>query len=167
MYPGNSSGEVVRGMSKLCRNTIGESGRHDIHYYETHNRPFLCWPLVWWYPGMIVKISPYSGYTTTPRKLPRDVRPRSVPPYNVILENDDYHSAEFVVEVLAKALGLTTERAYQFMLAAHKTGRAVVWTAPREVAELKAEQIQTFHEVRDDGRQLGPVSCAVEPAAGD
>jgi ATP-dependent Clp protease adaptor protein ClpS len=103
----------------------------------------------------------------TPKTMPReDVEVRRVPPYNVILENDDYHSPEFIVEVLCKALGFTTERAYQYMVQAHTTGRAIVWTAPREVAELKAEQMQTFHEVRDDGRQLGPLGCSVEPAPG-
>ena len=102
-----------------------------------------------------------------PRALPRDdTRTRRVPPYNVILENDAFHSQEFVVEVLCKALGVAVERAYQFMMEAHTTGRAIVWTGPREVAELKAEQIQTFHEVRDDGRDLGPVGCSVEPAPG-
>jgi ATP-dependent Clp protease adaptor protein ClpS len=100
-----------------------------------------------------------------PGTLPRDdTRTRRVPPYNVILENDEFHSCEFVVDVLCKALGVAVERAFQYMLEAHTTGRAVVWTGPREVAELKAEQIQTFHEVRDDGRQLGPVGCSVEPA---
>jgi ATP-dependent Clp protease adaptor protein ClpS len=95
-----------------------------------------------------------------------ETRTRRVPPYNVILENDDHHSMEFVIEVLCKALGCAVERAVQLMLEAHKSGRAVVWTAPREVAELKAEQIKTFHEVRDNGRDLGPLGCTVEPAPG-
>jgi ATP-dependent Clp protease adaptor protein ClpS len=95
-----------------------------------------------------------------------DTRTRRVPPYHVILENDDHHSMEFVVEVLCKALGCAAERAVQFMLEAHNSGRAVVWTASREVAELKAEQIKTFHEVRDNGKDLGPLGCTVEPAPG-
>lgn len=73
---------------------------------------------------------------------------------------------QFVADVLCKALGVTVERAVQYMFEAHTTGRAVVWTAPREVAELKAEQIQTFHETSQDGRHLGPVGCTVEPAPG-
>ena len=102
-----------------------------------------------------------------PQTLPDvETRTRRVPPYNVILENDDLHTCEFVVEVLCKALGVAVERAYQYMEEAHTTGRAVVWSGPREVAELKAEQIQTFHEVRDDGRKLGPLGCTVEPAPG-
>jgi len=114
-----------------------------------------------------VNNSPFAPGVTTPETLPRDDVPRRrMPPYNVILENDDYHSTDFVVEVLRKALGLTAERSYQYMMVAHTTGRAIVWTGLREVAELKAEQIQTFHEIRDDGRQLGPLGCTVEPAPG-
>ncbi len=41
---------------------------------------------------------------------------RLVPPYNVILENDDHHSHTFVVRVLCKALGHSIDRAYQLML---------------------------------------------------
>src|SRR5262245_23065599 len=85
----------------------------------------------------------------TPKSQPREqTRTRKVPPYHVILENDDHHSFEFVVDVLRKALGYATERAYQLTMLAHTSGRAVVWTGSKEVAELKAEQIRTFHEVR-------------------
>ncbi len=94
-------------------------------------------------------------------------RVRRVPPFNVILENDDHHSFEFVLDVLRKALGYTQERAFQLTLQAHTTGRAVVWTGPKEVAELKADQIRTFHEIRAlDGAKLGPLGCTIEPAPG-
>jgi ATP-dependent Clp protease adaptor protein ClpS len=84
---------------------------------------------------------------------------RCIPPYHVILENDEHHSHSFVVSVLCKALGHSLERAYQLMLQAHLTGRAIVWTAPREVAELKAEQLTTFRE-----EPYGPLDCTIEPA---
>jgi ATP-dependent Clp protease adaptor protein ClpS len=106
---------------------------------------------------------------TTPTKTQpvEDTKTRRVPPYNVILENDDHHSMEFVIEVLIKALGYSVERCYELMMQAHTSGRAVVWTGPREVAELKADQIQSFHETRDrDGAKLGPLGCTVEPAPG-
>jgi ATP-dependent Clp protease adaptor protein ClpS len=89
-----------------------------------------------------------------------DVLSRRVPPYHVILENDDQHSHTFVLTVLCKALGHSVERAFELMLEAHHTGRAVVWTAPKEVAELKVEQIATFHE-----EPHGPLGCTIEPAA--
>src|SRR5262249_31990444 len=100
----------------------------------------------------------------TPRE---DTHTRRIPPYNVILENDDHHSFEFVLDVLQKVLGCGPQKAFQFADQAHNTGRAVIWTGTKEVAELKAEQIQTFHETREeDGAQLGPLGCTIEPAPG-
>jgi ATP-dependent Clp protease adaptor protein ClpS len=94
------------------------------------------------------------------------VRTRRQPPYQVVLLNDDYHSFEFVVGVLCKALGYAPERAFQLMLQAHQTGRAIVWVGAKEVAELKVDQIRTFHETRTDMPSLGPLDCYIEPAPG-
>ena len=102
-----------------------------------------------------------SGSTQTEVAPPQT---RRIPPYHVILLNDDHHTQEFVVEVLCKVLGVPVERASQLMMEAHTSGRAVVWTGPKEVAELKAEQIHTCSEVREDGRDLGPLGCTIEPA---
>jgi ATP-dependent Clp protease adaptor protein ClpS len=92
---------------------------------------------------------------------------KRLPPYNVILLNDDFHSFDFVVMVLRKVYGVTLERGLQLALMAHETGRTVVWTGPKEVAELRLEQMQTFREVRDkEPGDLGPVDCLIEPAPG-
>ena len=114
-----------------------------------------------------------SEQTTLPEvALPKpkereQTRTRRLPPYNVILENDDHHSFEFVVATLQKALGYLPERAVQLTLTAHHTGQAIVWTGSKEVAELKVEQIHTFHETSErDSAQLGPLSCRIEPAPG-
>jgi ATP-dependent Clp protease adaptor protein ClpS len=105
--------------------------------------------------------------TPTKTQPVEETKTQRQPPYNVILLNDDHHSMEFVIEVLGKVLGCPLERAFQLMMEAHTTGRAVIWTGAREVAELKAEQVLSFHEVRDrDGAQLGPLGCHVEPAPG-
>lgn len=88
-----------------------------------------------------------------------EIRTRHIPPYHVVLFNDDYHTEAFVVSVLRKALGYAVERAHQLMLEAHTTGRAIVWTGPKEVAEWKAEQIATFRE-----EPFGPLGCTIEPA---
>jgi ATP-dependent Clp protease adaptor protein ClpS len=109
-------------------------------------------------------VSTNPGTTVLP-EIEESTRTRRVPPYNVILLNDEHHSMPFVMEVLIKALGCTKERAFEFMMEAHNSGRAVVWTAPKEVAELKAEQMLTFHEIREhDNAQLGPLGVEVEPA---
>ena len=108
-------------------------------------------------PEIHVATKPKEREVTTTRRYP---------PYNVILENDDHHSFEFVVGVLQKAIGFAPERAYQLTNEAHTTGRAIVWTGPKEVAELKVDQIRTFHELREGGRDLGPLGCSIEPAPG-
>jgi ATP-dependent Clp protease adaptor protein ClpS len=109
---------------------------------------------------------PGTVLTTKPKER-EETRTRRVPPYNVILENDDHHSFEFVVDVLRKVLGCPVERAVQLTFEAHTTGRAVIWTGPKEVAELKVEQVQTFNEIRaQDNAKLGPLGCSIEPAPG-
>src|SRR5207253_1499784 len=45
----------------------------------------------------------------TKPKAEEEKRTRRIPPYHVILENDDFHSFEFVVDALRKALGYTQE----------------------------------------------------------
>src|SRR5262245_60450137 len=107
---------------------------------------------------------PDVNITTKPKER-EETATRRLPPYNVILENDDYHSFDFVIEVLRKALGCTEQRAYTLTKLAHDTGRAIVWTGTKEVAELKVEQIRTYHEVRADGTRFGPLGCDIEPAA--
>jgi ATP-dependent Clp protease adaptor protein ClpS len=108
-------------------------------------------------PDVIVSTKPKSREATRTRRLP---------PYNVILENDDYHSFGFVVEVLRKVLGCSDERAFLLTHQAHTSGRAIIWTGPKEVAELKLEQVRSFQELRDDGNKFGPLGCSIEPAPG-
>ena len=94
-----------------------------------------------------------------------DTRPKLLPPYHVIIENDDDHSQMFVVMVLRKVFGYDETQATDLMHTAERAGEAVVWTGPKEVAELKLDQLRTFHEKhwRDD-RDLGPLRCRIEPA---
>src|SRR5438270_12610685 len=94
----------------------------------------------------LVSVFPDISAATQPQEK-EEVKVRRLPPYHVILENDDHHTFEFVIEVLCKALGYAEQKAFLLTQEAHTKGRAVVWTGSREVAELKAEQIQSFHEI--------------------
>ena len=113
---------------------------------------------------MIEPLFPKAAATTRPDEEVAEQPPRLLPPYHVILLNDDHHSFEFVIEVLRKAIGFSEEHAFLVTQEAHAKGRAIVWTGPKEVAELKAEQIQSFHEVRQGGQKLGPLGVVIEPA---
>jgi len=95
-----------------------------------------------------------------------ETKTRRLPPYNVILENDDHHSMEFVMGVLMKALGYNEQHSYQLMMLAHTSGQAIVWTGSKEVAELKLEQMLSFHETQPSGKKLGPLGVRIEPAPG-
>jgi ATP-dependent Clp protease adaptor protein ClpS len=101
-----------------------------------------------------------------PTTLPQEeTRTRQLPPYHVLIENDDDHSMDFVVMVLRKVFGYDEPQSLTLMLTAHTTGEAVVWTGSKEVAELRLEQILTFRETHwRDGRDLGPLRCRIEPA---
>lgn len=103
--------------------------------------------------------------TPTLPDIDEEIITRLLPPYNVILLNDDHHSMEFVIMVLTKVFSYPVERCFELMMTAHTEGRSVVWTGSKEVAELKVEQVRTFHEKRGE-RDLGPLGCDMEPAPG-
>ena len=105
---------------------------------------------------------PEIGVTTKPKEKD-STKTRRLPSYHVILENDDHHSFEFVVDVLQKALGYNEKKALLLTHEAHTRGRAIVWTGSKEVAELKVEQIRSFHETKA-GKKLGPLGVTLEPA---
>ena len=68
-----------------------------------------------------------------------------LPPYSVILHNDESHSMEYVVQALVKSVPeLSTERAIEVMIEAHTSDRAVVVVCPLERAELYRDRIRTF-----------------------
>ncbi|MHB0869617.1 MAG: ATP-dependent Clp protease adaptor ClpS [Chloroflexota bacterium] len=70
-------------------------------------------------------------------------RQQLLPPYAVILHNDDVNEMGYVATVLVKSVpGLTTERAVEIMLAAHLHGQAVVTVCPLELAELYRERLE-------------------------
>jgi ATP-dependent Clp protease adaptor protein ClpS len=85
-----------------------------------------------------------AGTETTTVERTQDIT-RLLPPYAVILHNDDHNSMDHVVRSLLKAVPqLTPERAAEVMLEAHNHGQAVVIVCPLEPAELYRDRIQTF-----------------------
>ena len=73
------------------------------------------------------------------------LRAKLLPPYNVILFNDDYNSMDYVVAVLLHTINtLTQDEAVQIMLTAHLMGSAIVITCPKETAEFYQERILSY-----------------------
>jgi ATP-dependent Clp protease adaptor protein ClpS len=69
-------------------------------------------------------------------------RARPELPWNVILHNDWENSMPRVVIVLKQVIpGMTYKRAARIMYEAHSTGKAVVKSCHRELAELYEERL--------------------------
>lgn len=67
-----------------------------------------------------------------------------LPPYAVILHNDDVNEMTYVVRSLRTSVpSLTFERATDIMLEAHNHGRALVIVCPFELAELYQSRLQS------------------------
>jgi ATP-dependent Clp protease adaptor protein ClpS len=72
-------------------------------------------------------------------------RGKLLPPYAVILHNDDVNEMGYVVSALLKSVpDLSPEQAVEIMVEAHLHGQAVVIVCPLELAELYRERIEGF-----------------------
>jgi ATP-dependent Clp protease adaptor protein ClpS len=68
-----------------------------------------------------------------------------LPPYKVIVHNDDYNEMTYVVFALLHAVNiLSVQEAEHIMLMAHLTGKAVVVVCPKEVAEYYQERLLSY-----------------------
>lgn len=90
--------------------------------------------------------APAPAGTTGP-DVPTRERTRSLeetlPPYTVVLHDDDVNSMDYVVAALMRSVPeLDVERAATIMLTAHHHGRADVITCPLERAELYRDRLE-------------------------
>ncbi len=104
--------------------------------------------------------------TITAPKEKTEQRTQGLPPYNVVLLNDDDHSFEYVIVMLKALFGHPPEKGYKMAMEVHTTGRVVVATTNLERAELKRDQIQAFGPDPLIPRCKGSMSATVEPASG-
>ena len=107
--------------------------------------------------------------TATKPKRPEKTRrtpPKLLPPYNVVLLNDDDHSYDYVIEMLAVVFGYPSEKGYLLAKEVDQTGRVICLTTHREHAELKREQIIAYGVDPRIAACKGPMGAIIEPAQG-
>ena len=75
-----------------------------------------------------------------PRKQATKSPPRLLPPWKVILHNDDKNELEDVVRTVFRLTPLSKEEAVTRTLEAHETGAALLLVTHQERAELYVEQ---------------------------
>lgn len=81
---------------------------------------------------------------TKPAVKPPARKPKQLPPYKVLLHNDDVNTFERVILAILKLTPLTTDSAIQKTIEAHKTGVALLLVTHKERAELYQEQFQSL-----------------------
>ena len=92
--------------------------------------------------------SPPTGPTPSAPTRDPEVRERplseTLPPYVVVLHNDDHNEMGHVVRaLLASVPELDTERAMAIMIEAHLRGHAEVIACPLERAELYRDRLES------------------------
>jgi ATP-dependent Clp protease adaptor protein ClpS len=77
--------------------------------------------------------------------------------YNVIILNDEYTTADFVVYILQKIFSMDYERAEKLMFQSHYEGQAVCGMYTLDIAETKIAQVFALSLQNDH-----PLRCTME-----
>ena len=83
---------------------------------------------------------------STTVEMPRQAGPGSGlgGEWRVIVCNDDHNTFEHVAGTLARVLpGVSLEQGHEIAEQIHNSGQAIVWSGPRETAELYWEQLNS------------------------
>lgn len=94
----------------------------------------------------------------------QEEKPKILPPYHVVLLDDNDHTYEYVIEMLMRLFGHPLESAFRMACEVDNTGRVIVDTTSKERAELKQEQIHAYGRDVLLERSQGSMSAIIEPA---
>jgi ATP-dependent Clp protease adaptor protein ClpS len=100
-----------------------------------------------------------------PHKPDVDLDVSFIPPYNVILWNDDDHSYQYVMKMLFDIFGHSPEKSFKMAQEVDMTGRVVVFTGAYEHAEFKRDRIHSYGPDPTIERCSGSMSATVEKAS--
>ncbi len=82
---------------------------------------------------------------------------------NIVMMNDDDHSAKYFNALLMRIFRRTKSDAFSLVQEINSSGHAVVWSGPKEVAELKLEQVQAAPpEISRNGTITTALECYME-----
>ena len=83
------------------------------------------------------------GADSPPREKASASKPKTLPPYAVVVLNDDLHSFQYVIDTFRKVFRYSGPKCFLLALQIHFRGRSIVWSGAKEVAELKRDQIRS------------------------
>jgi ATP-dependent Clp protease adaptor protein ClpS len=108
-------------------------------------------------------IEPVGQVIARPREDTKR-KPKLVPPYHVVLWNDDDHSYQYVIQMLMELFGHPPEKGVMLAKEVDTQGRVVVLTTTLEHAELKRDQIHAYGKDALIAGCKGSMSATIEPA---
>lgn len=88
-------------------------------------------------------VAPQATTQPTPKPATKP-KPGQLPPYNVVLLDDNDHTYDYVIDMLQSLFAHSEHQAMGMALTVDTTGRAIVCTTHKERAELKRDQILAF-----------------------
>ncbi len=91
-------------------------------------------------------------------------RPDVEPLYHVVLHDDEAHTYDYVIEMLRKIFGYDLDKAYAMTSEVDTTGRVIVATVHKELAELRVEQILEYGPDPRMRHSDGSMKASMEPA---
>ncbi len=81
--------------------------------------------------------------TSTPTCEPSP-KVEQLPPWKIILHDDEVNSAEYVVNKVQEIAKLDEEKAAKRVLEAHQNGKSTLLSTHREKAELLVEMFESY-----------------------
>ncbi len=76
--------------------------------------------------------------TAPKNKTTQETRTKKLPPFNVVILNDEEHTFDYVIELLTKLFAHTLKAAIELTWRIHLSGRAVVYTTHKEKSRAEA-----------------------------
>lgn len=84
-----------------------------------------------------------GSMSPAPTVEPARPQSRPLPPFAVVLHNDDVNEMAFVVRTIVELARVPAQQALACMIEAHEEGQAVIVRTHREHAELICESFQS------------------------
>jgi ATP-dependent Clp protease adaptor protein ClpS len=105
-----------------------------------------------------------SKQASTKPRPKRRRKSKKLPPFNVILMDDNDHTYDYVIEMLRSVFSHSQEQAFKMAKEVDDQGRVIVFTTHREHAELKREQIHAWGTDWRIASCKGSMTARIEPA---
>ena len=106
------------------------------------------------------------GSTSTVEREDVSTVSKALPQWNVVLLDDNDHSYDYVIFMLAELFGHPLPTCLQMAKEVDATGRVIVFSTHRERAELERERIHGYGADPRIPRCKGSMSAIIEPAFG-